>query len=155
LGAGREASRKLATQDGRIWLWPHLNESGRVEVTVEGKRLTNPAAPHHCKAGRVHKRVLALRAATKPPPRVSLDSFIDVNDLDVPQRGEPVKESDCSGMSRATAYQSPGFADHVIGSEHAPDTAIYECASIVMSAVTTLLQPEPEAGIRESHRLRS
>jgi len=134
---------------------PDFDESGRIEVPVKRECFTDAPATHRYEAGRVHKRVLALWATAEPTPSVCLGGFIDVNDLDIGKRGQSVKKSHCSRVSRAAPDQRPSFSDHMISGENSADAAFYERPSILMASITTFLKAKPETGVSEPHRFRS
>ncbi len=133
----------------------HLDESGRVEVAIEGKGLTDPSPPHYCEACRVHKRVLALGPRPQPAPRCSLGRVVDMYHFYVRKGSQAVEESNRCRMSRSAAEQRPGLANHLIGRDDPADAPGHKSSGLFVAPVAPLLQTEPEAGVGEPHRSRS
>jgi hypothetical protein len=130
---------------------PDLHEAGGAEITIEGERLPDPAAPHDREARRVHEGVLALVVPAEPAPCIGLHGGVDVHHLDSRQFAETVQESDCRSVAGPATEQCPGLTDHVVGGAHPPDTGVHESPGLVVMAVAPLLESEPEARVRESH----
>jgi hypothetical protein len=128
-----------------------LDEPGRVEVTIEGKRLADPTAPHHREAGCIDKGVLTLVVATKPAPGVCLGGRVDMHHLDVGELGEAIDEPDRRDVTGAPAKQCPGLADDMVGDADTTHPSLHQRCGVVVVAVASLGEREPEAGVGESH----
>jgi len=76
----------------------HLDEPGRVEGAVERQRLTDPAPPHHGKAGRINEGILTLCPGSQPTPCFSFSGLVNVHNLDVLERPQSVDETNCGSV---------------------------------------------------------
>src|SRR6266568_2011095 len=130
---------------------PDLHKPGRVEVTIECKRLADPAAAHHREAGRIHKGVLTLVVATKPAPGICLRGCVDMHDLDIGELGEAVDEPYRREVAGAPTKQRPSLADDMVGDADTTHPGPHQRPCVVVVAVASLGEREPEAGVGEPH----
>lgn len=74
----------------------HFDEASGIEVAIERQRFPD--------------RVLALTASPRPAPGLHFSGLIDVGDLHMGERLQPIQKATHRGMPRTAAEQRPGFA---------------------------------------------
>lgn len=87
----------------------------------------------------------------EPAPCVGFDLRINSGNLDVRQFVEDVQKADGGRMPRSSAHQRPGFAHYMVGGQNSSCLRPGQCTRLLVVAVSSLLQREPEARVRELH----
>lgn len=120
--ASRLRSADRASEDAAAVgpLRPDLDEARGAEVTVECKRLVDPALPHHREAGRVDKRVGTLIVAAQPGPGIGLCRLADMDDQQARRPLGSLDECPGLGMAQASSEEGPRFADDMVGGQQTP-----------------------------------
>lgn len=86
---------------------------------------------------------------TEPAPRVGFDLRIELGNVDVRQPVEAIQEADRGGMPRSPAHKRPGFAHYMVGGQNSSRFCPGQRTRLLVMAVASLLQREPEASVCE------
>ena len=116
-----------------------LDEPCSVEVTVKCQGFADPSSSHHCKACRINKGVLALPTRSEPTPGFGFGRFIDVHDLGVGERLQPVDKTNRGRVPGASAQESPRLAYDVVGGNDSTNPSFDQGARFLMLRVSALL----------------
>src|SRR6266851_6892811 len=129
----------------------NLDEARCVEVAIERQRLTDAPPAHDGEAGGIDKRVLSLRPRPEPAPSFCLGSLIDVDDLRVRKRHQPVDEPRRGSVARSSTKKCPGFAHDMVGCDDSSYPPRRKLPGLRVPAVMPLLKSKPEAGVGKPH----
>lgn len=140
---GRPPQLQLSRQD------PHgatissacsdLDEPCGIEVSVKRQGFADPSTSHHDEACRINEGVLALPPRSEPAPSFGLGSLIDVHDLSIGERPQPVEETDRSRVPGAPAQESPCLSHDMVRRDDPTHSAFHKGARLLMSGVSPLL----------------
>lgn len=133
-------------------LGPHLDETYRCEVAIEGEGLCHTTSPHHREARRVDKGIFPLVAAPEPFPGFGFLGICDPMDREPRGIVRCVEEVNSRTAAEATSQESPGFPKNVVGRQEVVPKVAPQDQGLLVVDIALRLESDPERAIDEPHR---